>query len=347
MGQVALAASVGNGRPLSLSGHGPTQAIQGRLQSRTGLVVAVALRHLRIGTLLAKVTPSQADQHFHSWMGPGAEPVQRGGRYDVVFAWNLHPLLNEIRQHTNAWIYAIAVEPPQLWPHNYDPELVDCCDRYVAYQPLSGMRAPETFRQWVYPAYCRHDLERMFTADRPDAPRDIPFAIFARHDPNLRRQIGESIEPHGGLLAGPLFDNPVDDKWTWQRRVKFEFITENVVHPAYVSEKIGQSLAAGCVPIYYGSPRAKALFGDDLVIDLHDFPNVSAAIDYCLQPGVWERYRQAQISRGRDLLRREHTWEDNVCTPFTQDLELLEPRPRRSTWRWRASRWWHSALRTA
>src|SRR5258708_3483242 len=90
---------------------------------------------LRVGLLLTKVPAEHVETLFLPYFKVHTEPYQRGGSYDVIFCYNLHRELELIRQHTDAKIFAIAPEPRNFWPNNYDPSLVNVCDWHLGYAP--------------------------------------------------------------------------------------------------------------------------------------------------------------------------------------------------------------------
>ena len=305
-------------------------------QSRAALPDAPRHSTLRVGLLLTKVPAEHVQSLFLPYFHVQAEPYQRGGSYDVIFCYNLHSELELIRKHTDAKIFAIAPEPPNFWPNNYDPRLVNLCDWHLGYAPVGGTGFLGEFHEYVYPCVLRADLARRFDASLSN-DRRYTFCIFARHDPNIRRQIAETVPTHESFLGGPLFANAVPDKWTVQSRSKFEFITENEINDVYVSEKLGQALTAGCVPIYLGSPRAQHIFPKHLFIRIDDFSSIQEVVDFCRTPGTYERYFDAIRREAKDVLERRHTWEGNIFDPFHEYVRKLEASGFRSR---RTSLWW-------
>jgi hypothetical protein len=280
------------------------------------------------------------DEHVESLFLPyfqvPVERYQRGGSYDVIFCYNLHGELELIKKHTDAKIFAIAPEPPNFWPPNYNPRLANLCDCHLGYAPLAGHGFQGEFREYIYPCVLREDLKQRFEPCLSNERR-YTFCLFARHDPNIRRQIAETLPAHESFLGGPLFGNPVPDKWTVQSPAKFEFITENEINEFYVSEKLGQALTAGCVPIYLGSRRAQQIFPPNLFVRLNDFGSIREVVNFCQTPGNYERYFDAIRRDAGDILERNHTWEGNIFDPFHHYVRMLGASGFRSR---RTSFWW-------
>lgn len=63
----------------------------------------------------------------------------------------------------------------------------------------------------------------------------------------------------------------VDDKKETLSQYKFAFCLENSIFQGYVTEKIFDSMFAGCVPIYYGAPDVHDHIPRNAFIDLRDF----------------------------------------------------------------------------
>lgn len=298
---------------------------------------------LRIGVVAPK--NSWADlEPVLDLLDASVQPYRRGGEYDVVWFFNLTPEVRLVRRHTGAKVFGLAVEPPGRWPHNYDPALLEACDLYMGYEDFAGPGFRGEFQRFVYPAATAAEVEERFEASC-QAERRFDFCIFARHDPNLRAAIGRALRGQRAILAGPLFGNETDDKLTLQRRCRYEFVTENEINGFYFSEKLGQALLAGCVPVYYGCTRIKEQVPEGLFVDIADFVDgdpaaaLPAVIEHCLTPGVWEGYAARVHAAGGAFLLRHSTWEANLVTPLQRYLGALADQglpARRASWVWRA-----------
>ena len=69
-------------------------------------------------------------------------------------------------------------------------------------------------------------------------------------------------------------------KINWMRGFKFSLDLENCASAGYVTEKIMQSFMAHTIPVYWGAPDVALDFNPDAFINLADYPNFDAAIDY-------------------------------------------------------------------
>ena len=248
------------------------------------------------------------------------EEYRRTRIYDAVIFWNLTPEVVRIKARANTRVCAVGVEPEWLWPHNYDSDLLQHCDFYCSYGNFADGRFKGVFRPFVYFADSEERIRAVFrkaiAAERP-----MDFALFARHDPNIRKRIGEALRNRNAVLAGPLFNCPVVDKVAVQQRARFEFITENSINDWYLTEKLPQSLMAGCVPVYYGCTRAGEVLDPGLFIDLSSFGNpeepavLDAAVRHCLTPGTYERHFERIRQVGEEMLVQKFSLEKTLVQP--------------------------------
>src|SRR5262245_19118100 len=145
---------------------------------------------------------------------------------------------------------------PSSYTYNYDPLLLKRSDRYMGYANFAGSDYSGKYERYTFPVATEEVIKREFPISMK-AHRDADFCTFANHDPNIRLEIARALEEHRSILAGPLFGSRVESKLAIQRRSRFEFITENAINDYYVSEKLGQAILGGCVPVYYGCTRIK------------------------------------------------------------------------------------------
>jgi len=77
------------------------------------------------------------------------------------------------------------------------------------------------------------------------------------------------------LFAGsfPSYKGPVERKLEVLSRYRFSVCYENCAGmPGFISEKIFDCFAAGCVPVYWGAPNVKAFIPGNCFLDKRDFP---------------------------------------------------------------------------
>jgi hypothetical protein len=297
---------------------------------------------VKIGFIAPKNSP-QERAWLASFFPFPVEEYQRGRLYDAVIFWNLTPEAARIKAVANTLVCAVGVEPDWLWPANYDPELLRHCDYYSAYRNFADARFKGVFRRFVYFADSEERIRSIFR-QAIQTERLHDFVLFARHDPNIRRRIGEALRGQKAVLAGPLFNQPVADKAALQRTCRFEFITENAINDWYMSEKLPQSIVAGCVPVYHGCTRAGERVDPSLFIDLRAFGDpeapstLDAVVRHCLAGGTYERYFGRIQQVGERYLTESFSLEKNLVQPladFIHHAVSMGFHPRR---RWFAGR---------
>jgi alpha(1,3/1,4) fucosyltransferase len=79
----------------------------------------------------------------------------------------------------------------------------------------------------------------------------------------------------------PTYRGPVKNKLAVFRQYKFSICYENA-HGimGYISEKIFDSLAAGCIPVYWGAPNILDFVPEDCFIDKRKFETYEALYDF-------------------------------------------------------------------
>ena len=258
---------------------------------------------------------------------------------------NVTPELRFIKQNTDAKALVVGMEPLLMYPPNYDADLLRLSDRYMGYRNFADPGYQGQFEPYTFPVYPRDRVLQEFPVS-VSAVRDHDFCIFANHDPNIRQALGNAVLSHKSILAGPLFQNRVRDKLAVQRRCRFELITENDINDYYFSEKLGESLAAGCVPVYYGCTRIKEHVPSEFYIDMGDFvgtdgvPDIRRVLEHGLAPGVYETHYERIADKALGLLTERFSIETCLIEPvqrFVDELTANGWRSRHRSWRWRSS----------
>lgn len=304
------------------------------------------IRHtlLRVGMIAPKHNIAEKINMLSYFSGIDGECYSKNRRYDVVLFLNVTEELFYIKRNTDVKAIVWASEPMYTFPLNYNPDLLSLADYYMGYRNFAGNRLQGVYKHNLTPVCFQNTVDTAFPKSIAEN-RDYNFCIFARHDPNIRKLIGEKVSNgHRSILAGPLFGNHVQNKLDTQRRCRFEFITENDVNDYYVSEKLGHALLAGCVPVYWGGGDASVLYPQELFINMRDFcneqgvPNLDAVISHCLSPGVYDRYFSAIKKKAADVIRERFTVEVAFTQPIQSFFDELLNQKWRST---RYSSNWH------
>jgi hypothetical protein len=281
--------------------------------------------------------------------GISGSVYHRERQYDLVFFLNLTAEITFLKRATGCKTFVVGLEPRSMHPPNYDQALLDLADRYMGYRNFSTRPDPGFFEPFCPPVDFRDSTRREFALSM-GSTRDHDFCVFARHDPNIRTEAGVIASRYRALLAGPLFGNPVGPKLAFQRRCRFEIISENEINDYYFSEKIGQALLAGCVPVYYGCRRIEDYIPEDLFVNMDRFvgatggPDVEAVVKYCMTDGVYARHFQAIQAKAEQVLLR-YTCEACLTDPVQRYIDQLIRegfRNSRQSWPWR---WWRTKSR--
>lgn len=90
---------------------------------------------------------------------------------------------------------------------------------------------------------------------------------------------GRHLNNIGGSI-GNRYNNFTKSKLEWLKNYKFNICFENSYQPGYITEKIFQAFAAGCIPIYWGDPTINDILNPKSFINISNFKNFDDAIDY-------------------------------------------------------------------
>jgi hypothetical protein len=279
-------------------------------------------KSLSVGIIAPKNT-TQEIAWLSSYIEARTELYKRGNVYDVVFFFNITEEILFIKKHTDAKIYAIAIDSDAIHTQNRNHHFIDLCDCYIGYKNFSSKAFCGEFRTFTFPAATESEIEQQFDTN-VNAVKPHQYALFARNDPNIRQVIAQQISAYNSLLIGPLFNNPVQDKFAFLNQARYEFITENVVNDYYVSEKIYQSLLAGCVPIYYGCTLIQDHVPEHLFIRMRDVIELPDIINYCNDENNYQKHLDVIKREAKNFLLNNATFEKNIFNPLNRYLANLE-----------------------
>ncbi len=84
--------------------------------------------------------------------------------------------------------------------------------------------------------------------------------------------------------------NPLEQKWDGLAPYKYTIVLENQATSHVLTEKIQDAFLALVVPIYWGAPEAKDVFGENAIvtIDIKDIPGSIARIEQLLDSDPYE-----------------------------------------------------------
>lgn len=267
-----------------------------------------------------------------------AEPYCPSRKYDLVWFLNVTEEIMHLRKHTDTRLFVVGMEPEYRYPPNYNTRLLDQAHYYMGYRDFSSQAGDAEFEPFYFPTYTRNEIREHFK-NGIQTKKIYDFCLFARHDPNIRLEIAAKIRNRNSILVGPLFDREVTEKFPIQIQCRYEFITENDLNKYYVSEKLGQALIAGCVPIYFGASCAKEIYPPELFIDMRDFldddgiPKLDELVEYCSSDDVYLSYK-SNIERGaQEVLLNRFSIESCLIEPVQKYIWQLTSEGWRSTQR--------------
>lgn len=104
------------------------------------------------------------------------------------------------------------------------------------------------------------------------------------------------------LYKGSL---PFNKKLEKLSQYKFSFVVENTSAPGYITEKIFDSLKAGCIPIYLGADNISDYIPKDIFIDLRQFKNYDDLLKFI--SNIDESTYTTYINRAHRFLNKEKT----------------------------------------
>ena len=135
---------------------------------------------------------------------------------------------------------------------------------------------------------------------------DQPPPSVGRFGRGLALLIGKSYR-FVGYKPFMSYRGPITTKGEVLRRYKFAICFENAKDfKGYVTEKIFDCFAAGCVPIYLGASNISELIPDDCFIDYRNFGSFAKCYEYICSVSD-EQLNRYQLAISNFLLSRKAT----------------------------------------
>ncbi len=117
--------------------------------------------------------------------------------------------------------------------------------------------------------------------------RFCSMTVTNDHRHPIFKTLFEALSNYQQVDSGGMWNNNVggrvSDKLLFDRQHKFSIVCENSAHIGYTTEKIVQSFAANCIPIYWGDPAVTRVFNPKAFIRVQDFPSVQDVVDRVIQ----------------------------------------------------------------
>ena len=101
----------------------------------------------------------------------------------------------------------------------------------------------------------------------------------------FRNECFELLSMYKKVDSGGRYMNNIDlpegvaDKEAFDREHKFSLCFENQSYPGYLSEKLPQAFAHGCIPIYWGDPTVGETFNEKAFINVNSYSSFQQAME--------------------------------------------------------------------
>lgn len=184
----------------------------------------------------------------------------------------------------------MAWEPPAVDPKNYDPAIWRQFDQVMTFH--DDVLARYRFKRFNYcfpltltKKGTLEDKKKLCTLIASNKKAVGGTSLYA-----LRNEIIQyfshnapqdfDVWGHGWPESCPVYRGIVDDKLNCMSGYKFAFCFENSRVPGYITEKIFDAFAAGCVPIYCGAPNIGTYIPRTCFIDFNLFKSIKELHNY-------------------------------------------------------------------
>ena len=119
--------------------------------------------------------------------------------------------------------------------------------------------------------------------------RDFCCRVVSNDLCSVREEFFERLNAKCFVASGGKAKNnlqpqkPVEDKHSFLQGYQFDIAMENSLSPGCYSEKMIESWAAGCIPIYWGNPNIGLDFNEEAFVNGHKFSSLDEPVEYVLE----------------------------------------------------------------
>lgn len=179
---------------------------------------------------------------------------------------------------------------------NYVPDF-NVVDYAFSVYPLDFLDRHFSFPGLVNPSY--EFLEQLGKKDRnysTDILKEKKYFanLISGHESekNIRGDMFHLLSQYKRVeAAGTLFNNMPNgetvnrggSKYELQKKSKFSFCGESVLHEGFITEKIFDAFSADSIPIYWGSSYISKIINKKAYIDIRDYESLQAAVDRIIE----------------------------------------------------------------
>ena len=231
-----------------------------------------------------------------------------GVKYDILIIHridvNIGRVLNYIRIFPNTKLIYIVTEETLICPiHSINTLKILKFDAVLTWKSTSD----KSFLKYYYP-----NPKLNFNSNCKFNERDLLCAIMSNKSALFFNQqslygyrhktVTKLIEDERFHLYGPGWSHLQDKKNYFGKvkskaetllKYKYSLVVENSIEEGAIMEKIFDSMASGCVPIYYGCPNIHNLIPTNCFINLNINESPKSIINNveCITNEKWEEYR--------------------------------------------------------
>lgn len=175
-------------------------------------------------------------------------------------------------------VFGIILEPPSVFPQGYEKKNYSLF-KYV-FTWHDGMVDGQHFIKIMLPYRFKAMPENLppfaqrkpYTLINGRKMYPHPDELYSARIMAIRFFKMEFYGNGWDIKRFPTYRGKVESKIQTLGNYKFCFCFENIQNtPGYISEKIGDCFAAGCVPIYWGAPNISKFIPNDCYIDMRQF----------------------------------------------------------------------------
>ena len=285
-------------------------------------------------------TPEEADVIIASWMHELSPMVQKFGKTKRYLLWNSEPI----------WM---AMEGS----HTYPPIVYLTPDNLGQAVPVHVMTVStrDVFTDNYFFFRCQAEEVEKTLAEKPvfdGKNRKVVAVVTYRNSPQFAYHFNDNFYSinnercrvaldgyitgmvdiygtgwPGGIAKGESRADALESKPALLKPYHFNLCSENTIVPNYVTEKIWESVANGCLPIYHAGKghSVYADFPENSFIDVCDFKDTASLWEYVRKITPAEFYRRFQLCYDAlqwALVRVNGERGKKALTNFRERLEI-------------------------
>ena len=150
----------------------------------------------------------------------------------------------------------------------------------------------------------------LLVANNPESLRISMFNSLSQY---------KQVDGYGNMFGRPL----VASKFDVMKDYRFAMCPENSIYPGYVTEKLIDAYAGGCVPIYSGHPNMDTEFNQDAFLNYQDYLDmdnfVAAVKDIDCSEEVYEKYYNQPLLKEKPHLNHQLAFMFNTSSKIRRN----------------------------